>query len=208
MTHVEIERGDVVERYLLGRLTPREEAEFEDHFLLCRQCQKRQQEESPLLGELLRGCVAWAGSPRPQRRSWFLPVPAWGLAAALGAAAVYVSLVLPVREPRPAAVETAQFRLPVVELSVFRAGSGEVGRVKAGEPFALRLDARGLAAGSDYSLEIAAEAGGVVWSQAGVTVGADRADARVARSLPRGLYWVRLSRQGQLVREYELRAGD
>jgi hypothetical protein len=208
MTHAEIERAELAERYLLRRLTAREEAEFEEHYLECEQCRERLEQERPLLGELQQAGAAWLEAPRPQPRVWFLPAPAWGLAAALGAAAVYVSVILPVRTPRPAAVQTAELRLPVVELSVFRAGGAEAARLPAGGPFAVRLDARGLAAGSDYSLEIASEAGDPVWTLPGIAVAADRAEAQVTRALAPGRYWVRLAKQGRLVREYELRVGD
>jgi hypothetical protein len=209
MTHTEIERGDLVERYLLRRLTAREEAEFEEHYLECPECRERLAQERPLLVELQQAGTAWLEAPRPERRTaWFRPAPVWGLAAAFGAAAVYVSVILPVRPPRPAVVQTAELRLPVVELSVFRAGGGEAARAKAGEPFMVRLDARGLAEGSDYALEIASESGDPVWNQTPVSVAADRAQVQVTQPLAPGRYWVRLARQGRLVREYELRAGD
>jgi len=38
MDHSEIERDDVVERYVAGKLTPDEEARFEEHYLDCPAC--------------------------------------------------------------------------------------------------------------------------------------------------------------------------
>jgi len=38
MNHDKIEREDVVERYVMGKLSPQEAALFEEHFFGCRQC--------------------------------------------------------------------------------------------------------------------------------------------------------------------------
>jgi len=205
MTHAEIERGHVVERYVLRRLSAREEAEFEEHYLVCGECRERVSQDQPLVGMLVSACADWTYAPRRPRR-WFLPAQAWGLAAALGAAAVFVIVALPPARVRTPAVQTAAQELPVVELSAYRAGSDPLERVKPGEPFGLRLDTRGLAAGTDYLVEIVGESGGQVWSQPGVRWEGVQAELRVTTGLASGLYWVRLSRNGTLAREYQLRA--
>lgn len=200
MTHREIEQDDVVERYLLRRLPAREEAEFEEHYLGCSQCREKLRQDRSLLALLGKACAAWERAPR-RPRPWSLWTPAWGLAAALAAVAVYLSLARP---PQPPIVETAALPLPVVELRVFRGATGETPRAPAGEPFALRLDARGLAPGSDYAVEIVTASGGPVWSRAGVKLEGEWAQVRVPAKLPAVPHWVRLSRDGVLAREYGL----
>lgn len=205
MTHAEIERGEVVERYVLRRLSAREEAEFEEHYLVCEDCREKVRQDEPLVEMLQRACGDWTYAPR-RRRRWFLPAPAWGLAAAVGAAAVFVIVALPPAQVRTPALQTAALPLPVVELSAYRAGGEPQQRVSPSGPFVLRLDARGLTAGPDYSLEIVDESGGQVWTQPGIRWEATQAEVRVTRGLAPGLYWVRLSRNGTLAREYQLRA--
>src|SRR6185436_19130033 len=84
MTHAEIERDEVVELYVLRRLSAREEAEFEEHYLDCEDCREKVRQDEPLVEMLRSACADWTYAPRRPRR-WFLPAPAWGLAAAAGA---------------------------------------------------------------------------------------------------------------------------
>jgi hypothetical protein len=205
MTHAEIERGEVVERYVLRRLSAREEAEFEEHYLVCEDCREKVRQDEPLVEMLRSACADWTYAPRRPRR-WFLPSPAWGLAAAVGAAAVFVIVALPPAPVRNPATQTAALQLPVVELSAYRAGGDSQQRVNPSEPFLLRLDTRGLTAGPDYALEIVDESGDQVWTHPSVRQEATQAEVRVIRGLAPGLYWVRLSRNGTLAREYQLRA--
>lgn len=206
MTHAEIERGDVVERYLLRRLSAQEEAEFEEHYLVCGECREKVRQDQPLVGMLVSACADWTYAPRRPRR-WFLPAPVWGLAAALGAAAVFVIVALPPAQVRTPAVQTAALELPVVELTAYRAGGDPLARAKPGQPFALRLDTRGLTAGPHYAVEIVEESGGQVWNQPSVRWEGVQAEVRVTTGLAPGLYWVRLSRDGRLAREYHLPVG-
>ncbi len=203
MTHAEIERVDVVERYLLRRLSAQEEAEFEEHYLVCGECREKVRQDQPLVGMLVRACADWRYAP-PRPRRWFQPAPAWGLAAALGAAAVFVIVALPPSQVRTPPVLTAALELPVVELTAYRAGGDPIGRAMPGGPFVLRLDTRGLTAEPDYALEIVGESGGQVWTNPSVRWKGTQAEVRVSTGLAAGLYWVRLSRGDRLVREYPL----
>jgi hypothetical protein len=200
-----MERGEVLDRYVLRTLSAREEAEFEEHYLDCAECRERMRQNEPLVKQLVSACADWTYAPRRPQRT-FLPAPACGLAAALGAAAVFVIVALPPAQVRTPAVQTAALPLPVVELSAYRAGGESQQRVHPSEPFVLRLDTRGLTDGPDYSLEIVDESGGQVWSNPVVRWQSIQAEVRVTRGLAPGLYWVRLSRNGTLAREYQLRA--
>jgi len=201
MTHEEIERGEVIERYLLRKLTPHEEAEFEEHYLSCSECRERQVAERPVLWMIQKACEASARATR-EPRSLSMSAPAWGLAAALGAAAVYVSVVLP---PKGTVVQTAAVRLPVVELTVYRASESVAGRARASQPFVLRLDGRGLPVGSDYAVAIVTESGGQIWKESAVRLEAEKAEVRVTQGLAAGLYFVRLVSGERILREYALR---
>jgi hypothetical protein len=209
MTHTEIEQGDIVERYLLGRLSPDQEAEFEEHYLGCADCCERLKEDRRVIGLVRSGASGWErrGS---LRRFWAAPAPAWGLAAALGAAAVYVSVVLPpsvVRTPQAPAVQSAQSGRPVVELSAYRAGEPPAPHAPAAAAFLLRLNLEGLAPAADAVVEIVGETGGSVFRRTGVAATGPRAEVEVSTGLPAGEYWVRLSVQSQLLREFALRVG-
>jgi hypothetical protein len=211
MTHTQIEEQDIVDRYLLKRLTPEVEAEFEEHYLGCRHC-LNQLENSRETMQAVRG----AGVEEvPARRlpGWLMPVPALGLAAAMAMAVIYVS----VRRPAPAPVEPrasappAAARAPVIELQSYRSGQDRPATVRADAGFTLRLDLRGLAAYESYRVEIVGEAGEPAWRQDRVAAsGPERLEVRVepARLQP-GAYWVRLTGAGaagraELLREYSL----
>jgi tetratricopeptide (TPR) repeat protein len=79
-----------VERYLLKRLSPAEQEEFEVHFLTCESCQ-----QAIALGSAIRGTLPSVRAV-PARRSWVTLGAGLGLAAAAGLAAV---LLLPSTRP-------------------------------------------------------------------------------------------------------------
>jgi len=206
VTHGEIERNEVVERYLLRRLPATEEAAFEEHYLGCGQCRDRLRQDRQVVGIIRETCASWT-PPQPRSRLWMTRAPAWGLAAALGVVALWVSGLLPplIRGPRPQPVQIAEVQLPVVELTAFRAANDE-GKAKAGlQPFLLRLDLRGVPAAAAYQVEVARESGETAWSGTAAGIEGERVEARVTQALTPGLYWVRLSTQDRLLREYSLR---
>jgi hypothetical protein len=205
MNHEQIERQDVVERYLLRRLPPEEAQDFEEHYLGCAECCERIREERQIITDIQRACSGWSRR-KGQRRFWTLPAPAMGLAAALAAAAVYLSVMTPTvvqRREAPAA-QSAALPLPVVELTTYRAGE-TAGQAKAGAPFRLRLDLRGLAAAGECSIEVVRESGEAAWSRSGVARTAEQTEVDLRNGLPSGAYWVRVSSEGRLLREFGLR---
>ncbi|MCG8458318.1 MAG: hypothetical protein MI919_18735, partial [Holophagales bacterium] len=72
MNHSQIESENVVERYLIGRLSAEQRARFEEHYLDCRQCL----DQLELGRRLHRGLklVAAEDGAHPRRG----PVAAWG----------------------------------------------------------------------------------------------------------------------------------
>ena len=208
MTHAEIERGDVVERYLLRRLSAEEGQAFEEHYLGCPDCCERIREQDQILAGIQRACSAWARRGG-RGRLWGLPAPALGLAAALAATAVYLSVLPPnvVQRPKTPTPESAALQLPVVNLTAYRAGEPTGAPVKAGAPFRLRLDLRGAAVAPGYAVEIVRESGELVWSGSGVVREAERPEVVLSGGLPAGAYWVRVSSEERLLREFGLRVG-
>ncbi|HSR66341.1 MAG TPA: zf-HC2 domain-containing protein [Acidobacteriota bacterium] len=94
MRHEYIEENQVVDRYLMGRLSLEESEAFEEHLLHCTRCQE-EMETSRALQNGLKAAAArgWLDPPaaqdtRPAGRS----VPLWTLAAAAALAAL---LILP-----------------------------------------------------------------------------------------------------------------
>jgi anti-sigma factor RsiW len=206
MTHAQIERDEMIEKYLLRRLSPDEEAAFEEHYLGCQACQNRLREERRVIEGIRRASKDWQKRPHP-RRQWLVPAPAWGVAA-LAAAALYVSVVLPPsvlripgRQPAPVAVAS----LTTVELHTYRTGGSEAARASANRDFLMRLDVQGAPAARDYAVEIVGETGESLWTRAGLRAAGQWVEAPVQGGLPAGRHLVRLSSQGRLLREYALR---
>jgi len=86
----EFEDRAFVERYLMNRLSPADQEEFEAHFLTCEWCQ-----QSIELGKAIRATLPTVKAV-PARRSWVTFGAGLGLAAAAGLAAV---LLLPSTRP-------------------------------------------------------------------------------------------------------------
>src|SRR2546426_151615 len=110
MTHFKAEHGYLAERYLLGRLPEDVASEFEEHYFECRDCLSELERSRELVVDLRDACRAVRSKAASLTPSFLLPLPAWGLAAALGVAAVYVSVL----GPSPPA-------MPAIELSSYRA---------------------------------------------------------------------------------------
>ena len=86
----EFEDRAFVERYLMKRLSPADQEEFEAHFLTCEWCQ-----QSIELGKAIRATLPEVKAA-PPRRSWVALGAGLGLAAAAGISAI---LLLPSTRP-------------------------------------------------------------------------------------------------------------
>ncbi len=209
MTHSDIERRHLVDRYLLRKLPPEEEIAFAQHYIGCRHCLRELENSRKAIDNILRARGAAAPIPRTHRhRFLMLPLPVWGLAAALAGVGVFVSSSRPGAGPSPAAGPGPL----VVTLETYRA-SAVGARLKAppGGTFWMRLDRRGLAEFPLYSVSLVGENGETVWSGPGEPApDPDFLQARVeAASVSPGVYWVRLAGQGPdaespLLREYSM----
>ena len=219
MTHSDVEQRDVIDLYLLGRLAPELQAEFEEHFLTCRDCVETL--------ETNRECIAVvreAFAQEEQRRSmtgwrFLIPLPAWGLAVALCALAVYVTIVrrsapAPARVAAPPVAQIpSSSPLPVIELQSYRAAAGEakITAAAAARPFLLRLDLRAISSYQKYLLRIVSDSGELLWSAEGIPPQrGDWLEVKVeGAALAAGGLWVRLfgvrpDGQADFLREYSL----
>ncbi|MDP3001068.1 MAG: hypothetical protein Q8N47_26535 [Bryobacterales bacterium] len=186
---------EVLEEYALGRLTGPKLEQFEEHLLVCAQCQDGLEETD----RFIVGIKQAAGTaPRPERKRFgrfkLLSKPVW--AGALAAAALAVVVWMP---RQPAAGYDAE-----VSLQAMRGAEAVAPAVPAGKPFLLKADVKGLPPASEFRLEVADSGGAVVW-RATVSPKDALISTVVARKLGAGRYWVRLyDPAGALVREYGL----
>ena len=97
MDHEQIAEQNVVERYVLGRLTPEEEERFEEHLLECQDCRRRVEWEEDLQNSLhavaAEDAAARVAVVRVGLLAWLARHRA---VAGLLAAAVLVLLALPI----------------------------------------------------------------------------------------------------------------
>lgn len=233
MDHRQIEEEDIIDRYLIGKLHPELEGEFEEHFLACPECigeLESSRQTVSLLRDAHAGRYAASGQKhsQPQRAFW-IPLPALGMALVLSAVAVFISAsrmphaldkyALDQEATRPDGLGQAagSSGSQVVQLESNRSGEGStqaISAAAAAQAFRLRLDLRGVPAYEQYSMRIVGDAGDLVWSREGIEDRqGDWLEAPVnGAHLEPGVYWVRLfgSRPGTepgLLREYALRVG-
>lgn len=165
MTCDEIERDEIAERYLSGRLGEEASAEFEAHYFDCSRCLEH-------VGRLESARHALAGGPAPAVPRWRQRL--WPAAGALAAAAILVLAVRVIEEPSaPANVPATRDvelprepvapdlgRLGAIEPPRFtpprlRSGAGEARRLFID---AMRSYERGDYAGAVRGLEVAVRA--------------------------------------------------
>ncbi|MEK7751738.1 MAG: hypothetical protein AAB654_07460 [Acidobacteriota bacterium] len=195
---------EVLEEYALGRLTGPKLEQFEEHLLVCAQCQDGLEETDRFIvgikqaaGRLQKESPVGM-APRRKRRRFgrfkLLSKPVW--AGALAAAALAVVVWMP---RQPAAGYDAE-----VNLQAMRGAEVVAPAVPAGKPFLLKADVTGLPPASEFRLEVADSGGAVMW-RATVFPKDALISTVVARKLGAGRYWVRLyDPAGALVREYGL----
>jgi TolA-binding protein len=99
MTCDDIERDEIAERYLLGRLSDADREEFEAHYFDCTRCLERLQVMEAAQAELARE-TASTNNPPAGSRPW------WRAAAAVAAAAVIVLSVRVLQQTSPADAPT------------------------------------------------------------------------------------------------------
>jgi hypothetical protein len=176
---------DVFEHYTFNRLSNEETADFEEHLLICEQCQSTLEKTSAYILMMKAATAAYSvGHPKTSagriRLRWSAPAAAILLLTCLTA-------LLSWRTPAGDAVP--------VELNAYR---GSASDAPPGQPLDLKIDLKDVRVAAGYRVEIVDAAGRRVWF--GGT------PARVSKGLPAGIYWVRLSTDsGEWLREFGLR---
>jgi anti-sigma factor RsiW len=195
---------DVLEKYLMHCLPDGETASVEEHLLACPSCQVQAEETEDFI--LATKVALREPGRKPAARSahaaasgamlsWFsLPVVA---TASLGLA---LGTYLHPRQAAPSAPPAE------VRLSTTRGADSALPHVRAASRLILDLDTRDLPADASYDVRLVNSGGVVVWTgvpqRLGDSMRVDVMRAEAPHKLPPGHYWVRLSRGGELVREY------
>lgn len=192
---------DVLENYLLHRLPEAEMAPLEEHLLVCRRCQAQAQETEEFI--LATQAALQAGERKPARRalhatsggfphSW-VGVPVVTMIVAAVAAAIFIPLHRSGNNLPPA----------YVSLKAMRGPETMPAHVRAGAELILFLDTTGLPVGGEYGVRVVDSRGAEVWTGVPQLL-VNRVRAEVGGRLRPGRYWVRLTRSGELLREYGL----
>lgn len=189
---------EILERYVMGRLEEPALGAFEEHLMLCELCQQRT-DDATVYVSVLKETLATAPAPAPEKhwREWltlrWLPVPAPALAGALA-----VLLAVLVWQPWHAA-SPAEWR--TVELQTMRGGETR-GPASEGYSLQLLLDVSGLDATGAVAQIVTGE--GKPVAEVPVRPAGNKVEAQYAPGLAAGQYWVRLTKSGDVLREYSL----
>ena len=197
-----------LERYTLGGLSEDEQAEFEEHLILCYSCQERLDETDVFVRSVQTAAAKLRTAPAPNKE-WFrwrlprllmLPTPVWALATA-------TVLVLGLVVLRPGAKLPMAGSPPVAVVLETQRGVEASTSAPWGRPLELEMRLKGLPAQASYGLELVDAAGTRLWQTTASPQG-DKLVARCDSRLPPGQYWVRileLSGKSELLREFGLR---
>lgn len=180
---------DVFEAYAFERLSEENLAEFEEHLLICPQCQDTLEQTEAYIRFMKAATSVYAGKLRvmPDRRRSGLR---WNVAAAAILLLTCMTALFSWRNPAGAP--------KVVDLQAYRgAGGSPETTAPAGRSLDLRIDLREVRPAAGYRVEIVDATGRRVWF-GGTPV-------RLAGGLPAGDYWVRLATDtGEPLREFAL----
>jgi hypothetical protein len=182
---------DVFEDYAFERLSADDAAVFEEHLLICEECQDTLARTDDYILVMKAATAAYIGGhSRPSA-----PGGVHGLRRNAAAAAILLLtsltalLSLRTREGDPQQIALDAYR-----------GAADVPQAPPGQPLDLKIDLNDVRAASGYRVEVVDLTGRRVWFGG--------SPAHLARGLPRGEYWVRLlTDSGEWLREYGLVVG-
>jgi hypothetical protein len=180
-----------LERYSLGTSALEDGALLEEHLLACEECQDRLlKTDEYVLAMQMASKQRRRDEKTAMGRQWRFPAWFPALAAAACCLLLVVVTLRFVHSPGP---------VVAVSLTALR-GNGAGSNAPAGRDLVLRPDLTGLAETSSYRLEIVDQTGRPV--QRGTL--ARGQDGFKIPGLRAGLYFVRVYREGDLLREYGL----
>lgn len=180
---------DVFEDYAFNRLSGEDTAEFEEHLLLCEQCQATLAETDDHIALMKAATAAYVSERNPSVRRGY------DLRRNVAAAAILLLTCLtgllswrsPAHDPK------------TVALNAYRGDT--VSLAPVGHPLDLQIDLKDVPKAAAYRVEVVDGNGRRVWF--GGT------PAHIPKGLPKGDYWVRLlTENGEWLREFGLKVGD
>jgi hypothetical protein len=187
---------DVFEEYVFDRLSNTEASGFEEHLLICEECQDTLDTTTEYI-RLMKAATAAYSSDRTRVLASPPLFRGHGLRRNAATAAVLLLMCI---------TALLSWRTPVADpktitLEAYRAGDASaVPQAPAGRPLDLKIDLKDLPPASGYRVEVVDASGRRVWF--GGT------PARLTKGLARGSYWIRLyTDTGELLREFGLHAG-
>lgn len=191
----------VLESYCMKELEGHPLDVFEEHLLVCAQCQDRVTDTDSFLRGMRSALVAplhaVSASGWDLRRLFQIPVPVWAIAAVALAGIVGA---IAVHELNPEAAPLA------IALSATRGGS--MPTAKSGIALDLDLDTRDLSPVAGNRVQIVNADGNEVWSGAATSVQNGHTHAIIKSPLSAGQYYVRIADPAGTHREYALRLGN
>lgn len=187
---------DTLEEYAFHRLPENDVAAVEEHLLWCPVCLHTLESVDEFILAMKHGARPAAQSTAGRH----VPASSISLGVALAAAALGLTMT---------AILPAMHRAPVgkpVQLVAFRGGEGgAMLPADAGAALTLSVDLADLTPSGVYRIQIVDAKGNQVWN--GESRASDGAlKMRMSPGLTRGSYWIRLYSNGELLREFGLRA--
>lgn len=192
---------DLLERYSMGRLAGAELDRFEEHLLLCPQCQDNLAATDAHVQGMRSASAEWQRQHGPAARSRKLSdLPLTARVLGLAALGLFLAVGIPWRlQHRPNGLPA------LVTLEALRGTENpSKAAAPAGKPLILELDSTDLQPLSSYKLEIV-DADGRPAFESSAAAANHKLRAAVPNGLPGGMYYVRLFAPGaELLREYAL----
>ncbi len=204
---------DELEAYALGYLSEGELAPFEEHLLICPECQQRLSQTEAFIRALRAAAARIETEKDPKRAplSWpeKLVLAILGLRWLWAAAALALALGIMLSWQAHRSDQAASPSLPfTITLQALRGESSAAGsHAPAGRPLLLEAETGGLAAESIARLKLV-DSSGVELSEVPVQADGAKVRAYLPKGLEAGNYWVRLEGGAggrSLLREYALK---
>jgi hypothetical protein len=181
---------DVFEDYAFDRLSGNDAGKFEEHLLICEECQGTLAKTEEYILVMKTATAGYAS----ERTASSLTRRSPGLRRNAAAAAILLLTCL---------TALLSWRTPtepvVIVLDAYRGAA--TSKAPAAQPLDLKIDIKDVRPSPAYRVEVVDSTGRRVWF--GGT------PARINNGLPKGDYWVRLlTDSGELLREYGLAVAD
>ncbi len=191
---------DLIENYLMRRLSEEEVAGVEEHLLVCPACQSKAEETEEFI--LVTQSALPAFERKPPSRA--LHTRAAGILHSWSGVPVFVAVLAAFAAGYFVPLHRLRTNLPPSEVNLFamRGPANPAIHVQSGHKLILNLDTTELPSG-DYAVQVVDSSGAEVWSGAARQL-QNPFRVAVGRLLRPGRYWVRLLRGADLVREYGL----